>query len=69
MHLASPRSDFYSWLQDVPAVTEGLVHQGMGSALSRKHACSEPEPGAFTVVSTSAAMGIDGDDNHNPSPG
>ena len=58
-------ADSYSWFQDVPTVTEGLVHQDIGSAPLRNHACSEPEPGAFTMVSTSAPLGTDGDDNHD----
>ena len=67
--LPARAAQFYSWLWDVPAVTEGLVHQDVGSVPSRKRAHSEPEPGAFTVVSTSDALVTDGDDNHDPSPG
>ena len=62
-------AEFYSWLRDVPAVTEGLVHQDISSAPSRTRARSEPEPGAFTVFSTSAALVTDGDDYHDLSPG
>ena len=67
--LPTRAADFYSWLRDVPAVTEGLVHQDMGSAPSCKRARSEPEPGAFIMVSTSTALGTDEDDDHDPLPG
>ena len=50
-------------------MTEGLVHQDIGSAPLCKRARSEPEPGAFTIVSTSAALGTNGDEDDDPSPG
>ena len=45
------------------------IHQDVGYAPSRKRARSEVEPGAFTVVSNSAVLGADGDDEHDPSLG
>ena len=66
--LSTRAADFYSWLRDVPAVIEGLVHQDVGSVPLLKHAHSESESGAFTVFSTSAALGTNGDEDHNLSP-
>ena len=67
--LPTRAADFFSWFQGMPTVTEGLVHQDVGSAPLRNYARSEPEPGAFTIVSTSAPLGTDGGDNHDPSTG
>ena len=67
--LPAHAAEFYAWIWGMPAVSEGLVHQDVGSVPSRKREHSEPEPGAFTMVSTSAALGTNGDDDHDPSPG